>query len=71
MKKPLKLYDTVALLKKFSDKKVVVGQVGTIVEKYSETEFEVEFSDNSGQTIAMFAVETNDIMLLHYKLEYA
>lgn len=70
-KESLKLFDTVAILKDLPDKKVVFGQVGTIVELLSDEVFEVEFADKSGETISEFAVKSEDLMLLHYELEYA
>ena len=67
----LKLHDTVAILKDVPEKKVVFGQVGTIVEKLAEGVFEVEFADKFGETIAEFAVSQQDIMLLHYEMEFS
>ena len=66
----LKLLDTVAILKDLPEKKVVFGQVGTIVEKLTEDVFEVEFADKSGETIAEFAVSQQDLMRLHYEMEF-
>ena len=70
-RQPLKLYDIVALLKDFPEKKVVFGQVGTVVETLKDSFFEVEFSDKTGETIAEFAVHADELMLLHYNLEVA
>lgn len=70
-KEALKLFDTVAILKDLPEKKVVFGQVGTIVELLSDGVFEVEFADKFGETISEFAVKSEDLMLLHFELEYA
>lgn len=70
-KQPLKLYDTVALLKDFPGKKVVFGQVGTVVETLRDGFFKVEFTDTSGQTIAEFAVHADELLLLHYNMKVA
>jgi hypothetical protein len=67
----LKLYDTVAILKDLPEKKVVFGQVGTIVEELAEGVFEVEFANKFGETISEFAVKSEDLMLLHYEMEIA
>ena len=67
----LKLFDVVAILKANPDKMVVYGQVGTIVEELQDGVFEVEFADKSGQTISEFAVKAEDLMLLHYEIEYS
>jgi Domain of unknown function (DUF4926) len=69
-KETLKMFDTVAILKNVPEKKVVFGQVGTIVEKLDEGVFEVEFADKSRETISEFAVKSEDLMLLHYGLVY-
>jgi Domain of unknown function (DUF4926) len=67
----IKNFDVVALLKAIPEKKLLRGQIGTIVEKYTETDFEVEFSDNKGRTLALLTLKTEDIMLLHEELELA
>ncbi len=69
-KEDLKLLDTVAVLKDVPEKKVVFGQVGTIVEKLADGVFEVEFADKFGETIAEFAVSQQDLMRLHYEMEF-
>jgi hypothetical protein len=61
----IKMLDLVALLKDLPSENLLRGQIGTVVERYNDTNFEVEFSDNSGKTIAMLTLNTNDIMLLH------
>ena len=63
----IKLLDVVALLKEIPEKKLRRGQIGTVVECYTDTDFEVEFSDNNGKTIAMLTLTTDDVMLLHNK----
>lgn len=50
---------------------MVFGQVGTIVEKLADGVFEVEFADKFGETIAEFAVSQQDLMLLHYEMEFS
>ena len=67
----IKLLDIVALLKEIPENKLLRGQIGTVIECYSDTEFEIEFSDNNGKTISMLTLSTTDIMLLHNELEYA
>ncbi|HEY5327465.1 MAG TPA: DUF4926 domain-containing protein [Mucilaginibacter sp.] len=67
----IKLLDVVALLKGKPENKLMRGQIGTIVERYGNTEFEVEFSDNNGKTISLLTLSTDEIMLLHNELEHA
>lgn len=45
------------------------GQVDTVVENYKNGEaFEVEFSDNQGQTYALLAVKGEKLMPMIYDL---
>lgn len=61
--------NVVALLNELPQQNLLRGQIGTVIEKYTETDFEVEFSDNGGKTIAMVLLNTENIMLLHNQLE--
>lgn len=45
---------------------LVVGQVGTIVEKLDRNVFEVEFSDDNGIAYAMAALPADSLIALHY-----
>lgn len=65
----IKLLDIVALLTEVPEMNLQRGQIGTVVEEYSETDYEVEFSDNSGRTIALLTLSTEQLMLLHNELE--
>jgi Domain of unknown function (DUF4926) len=67
----IKLLDVVALLKEVPEKKLLRGQIGTVIERYTDTDFEVEFSDNNGKTISMMTLSTDEIMLLHNQLAHA
>jgi len=60
-----KLLDTVALLEDIPARKLRAGEVGTIVEILNENVYEVEFSDNDGQTYAQFALRADQIIPLH------
>lgn len=64
-----KLLDTVALLKNIPEKKLVTGQVGTIVEKIENNIFEIEFTNKMGIAIAIVAIHQQDLLLLHYEIE--
>ncbi len=67
----IKLFDVLALLKEVPEKKLLRGQIGTVIECYTDTDFEVEFSDNNGKTISMMTLSTDEIMLLHNQLAHA
>jgi hypothetical protein len=42
------------------------GQVGTVVESLAPGVYEVEFSDDSGQTYASIALRAEQLMRLHH-----
>ncbi|AFZ43371.1 hypothetical protein PCC7418_1168 [Halothece sp. PCC 7418] len=66
----MKLLDVVALLEDLPELGLYRGQVGTIVEQYEPTVFEVEFSDNTGQAYALETLREEQLMVLHhYPLE--
>ncbi len=65
MKKTIELLDTVALLEDLPQRNLKKGEVGTIVEILEPDVFEVEFSDDDGQSYAMFALRENQLMVLH------
>ena len=62
----MKLLDVVALTKDFPEKKLLKGQVGTIVEIYEPNVFEVEFSDNLGKAYAIEVLNAQQLMLLYH-----
>lgn len=63
----IKLLDVVAILKDASGEGVVPGQVGTVVELLAPNVYEVEFSNQNGETIAILAVEEKYLLLLHFE----
>jgi len=60
-----KLLETVALVEDIPKRKLRAGEVGTIVELLDKNVYEVEFSDNYGQTYAQFALRADQIIPLH------
>lgn len=67
MENQLQLLDVVALTEDLPEKNLFRGQVGTVVELLSRNVFEVEFSDDDGQTYAMLALRADQLMVLHYQ----
>jgi len=63
--KPIRLLDTVALLRDVPPRKLRAGEVGTVVEILGEGVYEVEFCDDDGQTYAEFAISADQLMPLH------
>ncbi len=71
MNQEIKLLDVVALLKAIPTESLKAGQVGTVVEIFSDDDFEVEFVDKQGRTIAMLPLQRSDLLVLQYELERA
>lgn len=64
----LNLFDIVALKNDLPQHRLLAGQVGTIVEILAPEVYEVEFSDDDGQTYATQALPANQLLKLYYKL---
>jgi hypothetical protein len=62
----MKLLDVVALTQDLPGLGLHKGQVGTIVEVYEPTVFEVEFVDLNGKTYAVETLNAAQLMQLHY-----
>ncbi len=62
----LRLLDVAALTEALPDYNLVPGQVGTIVEILAPSVYEVEFSDDEGQTYAMLPLKADQLIRLHY-----
>lgn len=65
MKQKIELLDTVALAEDIPDRNLLQGEVGTVVELLAQDVFEVEFSDDDGQTYAEFALRNDQLIVLH------
>lgn len=66
MKDTIHELDVVALLKDRSDRALVAGQVGTVVQSLADDHFEVEFSGDDGRAYAMAAFPARELIVLHY-----
>ena len=71
MKNEIKLLDVVALLVDYPQKKIVRGQVGTVIFVYPQDHFEVEFAGMNGEAYAMVALPARDLMILHHQPQQA
>lgn len=65
MPKMINLLDTVALRDDLPERNLQQGEVGTIVEVLGPDAYEVEFSDDEGQTYAMLALRSEQLLVLH------
>ena len=63
----LQYLDIVTLTSNLPEHNLIAGQVGTIVEILAPEVYEVEFSDDDGQTYATQALKSNQLLKLHYK----
>lgn len=63
----LQLLDVVAIKEDLPDANLLAGQVGTIVEVLAPEVYEVEFSDDNGQTYAMLPLHSSQLLQLKYK----
>jgi hypothetical protein len=60
------LLDVVALKHDLPEQGLTAGQVGTLVEPLAPDVFEVEFSDDNGQTYAQLPLHTDQLLKLYY-----
>ncbi len=60
------LLDVVALREALPDHHLYPGQVGTVVEVLAPEVYEVDFSDDEGQTYAMLPLHASQLLKLHY-----
>jgi hypothetical protein len=67
MNNAIQLLDVVALVRVLPERPLLRGQVGTVVEELAPGVYEVEFSDNSGRTYAIGAVDADSLMVLRYQ----
>jgi hypothetical protein len=63
----IELLSVVALLEDVADRALRRGQVGTIVERLAPGVYEVEFSDDKGQTYASLPLRTDQLLKLHHE----
>ena len=61
------MLSVVALLEDLPEHGLVRGQVGTVVETWAPGVYEVEFSDDSGNTYAMVALKAAQLLRLHHE----
>lgn len=59
--------DIVALFKAIPALGLKADQVGTVVEVFGEDDFEVEFVDKKGHTIALLPLKSTDVLVLQYE----
>lgn len=67
MKDTTNILDVVPLTKDLPERGLYRGQVGAVVGSLAPDVFEVEFSDDEGLTYVSLALETGQLLVLHYE----
>jgi hypothetical protein len=67
----IKVLDVVALTGDIPVHGLRRGEVGTVVEKWNDGVFEVEFSDDRGKAYAFAAVPAEQLMKLYFRKDEA
>ncbi len=71
MASSIKLLDVVALTEDMPRMDLARGQVGTVMDSLSPETYEVEFSDDNGQTYALVPLHASQLIVLHYRPPFA
>ncbi|HUO07770.1 MAG TPA: DUF4926 domain-containing protein [Phycisphaerae bacterium] len=71
MTSSIQLLDVVALTQDLPAKRLLRGQVGTVVEILAASMFEVEFFDDQGRTYAQLPIPAHQLLVLHYQPQQA
>ena len=71
MDSTIRLLDVVAPTVDRPEKRLIRGQVGTVVEVLSGGAYEVGFPDDDGRTYAQAALAAEQLLVLHYRPEPA
>ena len=67
----IKVLDVVALTEDVQQNGLRRGEVGTVVERWKDGAYEVEFSDDSGEAYAYAALRPEQLMKLHFRKDEA
>jgi len=67
MKNEIKILDVVAVTEDLPELGLRRGEVGTVVERWKDGAFEVEFSDETGEVYAFVALRAEQLMPLYYR----
>jgi hypothetical protein len=67
----IKSLDLVALTENVESEGLRRGEVGTVVERWADGVFEVEFGDNAGEAYALAAVPAEKLIKLYFRKDEA
>jgi hypothetical protein len=63
----IKVLDVVAVTEDVPERGLRRGEVGTVVDRWKDGVFEVEFSDDTGEAYAFAALRADQLLLLHHR----
>jgi hypothetical protein len=63
----IKVLDVVAVTEDVPQHGLRRGEVGTVVDRWKDGVFEVEFSDDAGEAYAFAALRDDQLLLLHHR----
>lgn len=67
MSNEVKILDAVAVIEDLPEHGLKRGEVGTVVDRWKDGSFEVEFSDETGEAYAFVALRAEKLMPLFYR----
>lgn len=67
----IEMLDIVALTEALTAEGLRRGEVGTVVERWKDRTFEVEFSDDTGEAYAFVALRADQLMKLYFRKDEA
>lgn len=63
----IKILDVVAVTEEIPEHGIRRGEVGTVVERWQDGAFEVEFSDDTGEAYAFVALRADQLIPLYHR----
>ncbi|MDQ3134360.1 MAG: DUF4926 domain-containing protein [Acidobacteriota bacterium] len=63
----IKILDVVAVITDIPEHGLRRGEVGTVVERWKDGAYEVEFSDDTGEAYAFVALRSEQLMILYHR----
>ena len=67
----IKMLDVVAVTEDIAEHGLRRGEVGTVVDRWKDGAYEVEFSDDSGEAYAFVALRAEQLMKLYFRKDEA
>ena len=71
MSDEIKILDVVAVTEDISEHGLRRGEVGTVVERWKDGAYEVEFSGDTGEAYAFAALRADQLMKLYFRKDEA